>query len=134
MTISATVVLIIFRLIILSISGYFIYECVSESETIKAIVTSSIALLLIVSIWIGGFWYFSHTESGKRAMKTQDSNLNSGIQREVIVYDMNGHKIEHCEGRFDVEYRDERVMFDDENGKRHIIYFKSGTVIINELL
>lgn len=48
-------------------------------------------------------------------------------------YDMDGDELEYFRGRFDVDYEDERIMFDDENGNRHVIYFKSGTVIINEI-
>ena len=46
---------------------------------------------------------------------------------------MDGDELERYRGRFDVDYSDGRVLFDDEEGNRHIIYFKSGTVIINEL-
>ena len=49
------------------------------------------------------------------------------------MYDMDGDELEYFRGRFDVDYEDERIMFDDENGNRHVIYFKSGTVIINEI-
>ena len=84
-------------------------------------------------MWIFANWYCNNTESGKRALKTQNSNFNAGIEREVIVYDMNGHELERFQGKFDVDYTNDRVMFDDENGNRHIIYFKSGTVIVNEI-
>ena len=66
-------------------------------------------------------------------MKTQDSNFNNGIEREVIVYDMDGDIIQTYTGKFDIEYEDERILFDDENGLRHVIYFKTGTVIVNEI-
>lgn len=77
-------------------------------------------------------WYFSSTEKGKRAMKTQESNLNSGIERIVKVYDIKGDIIAEYEGKFDVDYNESRIIFDDENGKRHIIYCKTATVVIDE--
>ena len=32
-----------------------------------------------------------------------------------------------------MEYDDDRILFDDENGLRHIIYYPTGTVIIDEV-
>ena len=76
---------------------------------------------------------YSNTEAGKRAYKDQVSNFDSGITRTVTVYDINGNIIEQYSGKFDVETDNPGyVLFDDENGKRHIIYFTTGTVIIDE--
>ena len=49
------------------------------------------------------------------------------------MYDINGEVVESYRGRFDVSYNDERVMFDDEQGHRHIIYFKTGMVTVNDV-
>ena len=89
---------------------------------------------MIVSTILLGFmlWYFGSTEKGKRAMKSQESNLNGGIERTVKVYDIKGKIIAEYEGKFDVEYNESRIIFDDENGKRHIIYYKTATVVIDE--
>lgn len=76
---------------------------------------------------------YSNTESGKRALKGQNSNFNSGIERVVSVYDINGKLIEQYEGKFDVETdNDNYILFDDEEGRRHIIFYKTGTVIVDE--
>lgn len=89
---------------------------------------------MIVSAILLGFllWYFGSTEKGKRAMKTQESNLNGGIERTVKVYDINGEIVAEYEGKFDVDHNQSRIIFDDENGKRHIIYYNMATVIIDE--
>ena len=89
---------------------------------------------VIASVLILGFmlWYFGSTEKGKRAMKTQKSNLNGGIERAVKVYDINGEIVAEYEGKFDVDYNQSRIIFDDENGKRHVIYYSVATVIIDE--
>lgn len=89
---------------------------------------------VIASAIILGFmlWYFGNTEKGKRAMKTQDSNFNGGIERTVKVYDINGEIVAEYEGKFDVDHNQSRIIFDDENGKRHIIYYKTATVVIGE--
>ena len=49
------------------------------------------------------------------------------------VYDVNGKLIEKYEGKFDVETdHDNYILFDDEEGRRHIIFYKTGTVIVDE--
>lgn len=78
-------------------------------------------------------WYYNSTASGARAVKTQESNFNKGIERKVTVYDMEGDVIKEYEGKFDVDYDDDRIIFDDENNLRHIIYYPTGTVIIDEV-
>ena len=45
-----------------------------------------------------------------------------------------GDLIHEYTGKFDIEFNDnERILFDDENGNRHVIYFKTGTVIVDEV-
>ena len=56
-----------------------------------------------------------------------------GIQRKVTVYDMEGDIIKEYEGKFDVDYDNDRIIFDDEHGLRHIIYYPTGTVIIDDV-
>jgi len=90
-------------------------------------------LLIIIGSWAIGIWYYNGTEAGKRALKTQESNFNGGIKRRVTVYDVEGDMIAEYEGKFDIEYDDDRILFDDEQGLRHIIYYPTGNVIIDEL-
>lgn len=92
-----------------------------------------ICLAMAVGIWVGGWFYCNHTEGGKRALKTQQSNFNGGIERRVLVYDVSGYIIADYQGKFDIEYDDDRILFDDEEGLRHIIYYPTGTVIIDEI-
>ena len=68
-----------------------------------------------------------------RKLKTVGSELNNGLEREIIVYDAAGNEVYRQSGKFDVEYTNDRLLYDDENGKRHAIYFKNGIAVINEL-
>lgn len=133
MTIGAVFIFAVLTITIVGFGGYILYACVDEHNVIGAVLTFVIAGAIVAGMWIGGSWYYKNTEEGKRALKTQDSNIHGGIEREIIVYDMEGDEIERFQGRFDVDYNDERIMFDDEHGNRHVIYFKSGTVIVNEI-
>jgi len=112
------------------ITGCVTVEADNKSTKIISFVLSAI---VIISLTIGMRWYYSNTESGKRAMKSQESNLNAGIERRVEVYDMEGDLIKEYEGKFDVTYNEARILFDDENGKRHVIYYSTGTVVIDEI-
>lgn len=87
----------------------------------------------IVAALAGMLFYYNGTAAGGRAFKSQESNFNKGIERVVKVYDVEGKLIQEYEGKFDIEYDDDRIVFDDENNKRHIIYYPTGTVIVDEV-
>lgn len=127
MTIGAIVICILLTIMIVGFCSFWVGQ--GEFTLLGAI----IGVLISAFLWCGCLFYFGHTEKGKRAMKSQDANLNGGITRQVLVYDMDGDLIAEYTGKFDVDYSDERIMFDDENGQRHIIYFKSGTVVVDEI-
>ncbi len=91
-------------------------------------------IIIIAFLIIASGWYFTSTEKGKRMTKDFKSNVSGGIHRQVKVYDINGKLIEEYKGTFDMEtIHDNYILFDDENGLRHIIYFTTGTIIIDEL-
>ena len=131
MTYGAIIVCSIITLIIVGMClgiGY------SAGSGIKDVIIGGFVGALISAIMWGCVgWYYNSTEAGKRARKSQDSNFNGGITRRVRVYDMYGDVLEEYTGKFDVDYGSERILFDDENGKRHVIYYKSGTVIVDEI-
>ena len=133
MTVGGIVLCIVGTLVVLVIAGLIAYSLMDNDYKIGALGVLAVGMAIIAGIWVFGNWWYSSTEEGKRAIKTQDSNFNGGITREVTVYDMDGDILAHYKGKFDVEYSDERILFDDENGQRHIIYFKSGTVVVDEV-
>ena len=89
-----------------------------------------IAVLLSTAIMM---WTFTGCASLERTKKDWQSEMENGIKREITVFSATGEKIWSFEGKFDVDYSSERILFDDENNKRHIIYFKGGTVVVNEV-
>ena len=100
---------------------------------VRALISVSIALAVALAVIFACWWSFC-TEQGKRAYKDQVSNTAGGLPRTLRVYDMNGDLIESYTGRFDMDSNnnEQPIIFDDENGKRHIIYCMTGTVIIDE--
>lgn len=99
--------------------------------------TAIIAEIIIMVLIIGGCGaYRLNTESGKRGLKSWKSETSGGLNRTVTVYDIKGKEIAKYTGRFDVEENMLegviKVKFDDDKGKRHIIYAQTGTVLIDE--
>ena len=131
MTIGAWVGFVIAALILI-IVGLSAGVSLGDGKAAPAVVGTLCGI--IASVLVLGFmlWYFGSTEKGKRAMKTQESNFNGGIERTVKVYDIKGDIIAEYEGKFDVDYNESRIIFDDERGKRHIIYYKTATIVIDE--
>lgn len=95
-------------------------------------VLSVVAFCLCFILFLAMHWYFNNTATGRRAYKSQESNFNNGIDRVVRVYDVNGQLITEYEGKFDITYDNDRILFDDQNGKRHVIYYPTGTVTVDE--
>lgn len=126
-----TIILCSVLALCLLILGVVIAVC---AESIPGKILGIIVCIAIaVGIWVAGWFYCTHTEDGKRALKTQQSNFGGGIERRVTVYDIEGDVIAEYRGKFDVEYDNDRILFDDENGMRHIIYYPTGNVIIDEI-
>jgi hypothetical protein len=80
-------------------------------------------VLIIVAIAVANGANF------QRGWKSLQSNYGGGLNRTITVYDYNGNPIKSWSGKFDVQESESRVFFDDENGKRVIIY---NGIVINE--
>ncbi|MCB7306158.1 hypothetical protein NE683_12205 [Bariatricus massiliensis] len=115
----------------LIIAGVNIYGLANGGG--KSCIAGLIASLVVAALICGGLaWWLYNTEGGKRAIKDTQSNISGGIERTVTVYDFDGDVLQQYTGKFDVSYDSERIKFDDEKGKRHVIYYTTGTVIIDE--
>ena len=106
---------------------YHVSKCNGDKPILITISIGIIAIILVVS------YYFIFSESGKRNIKSIRSDLDGGTTRIVTVYDIEGDVIAEYKGKFDIEYDSDRILFDDENGYRHIIYYPTGNVIIDEI-
>lgn len=131
MTVSGIITGIVITAVILLLGIFILSE---DMEIPGKIIGVTILIAIIAGTWFGLVWYFNNTAAGARALKTQQSNFDNGINRVITVYDIEGDVIQQYEGKFDIDYSDERILFDDEQGNRHIIYFKTGTVIVTEVM
>ena len=126
---------IIFGILLACMIGVIIYMIIENVEAKYKIIALIIEVVLIVAVVGGCAAYHTKTESGKRILKTWQSETSGGIDRTVTVYDINGEEVAKYTGRFDVEESSQegvvKIKFDC-NGKRHIIYAQTGTVLIDE--
>ena len=132
MTIGTIVLIVIIAIIGLAIAAVLLWLW-HEDESMGFLVGAIVSIVLAAAICIFAAWWNLNTESGRRAMKDQQSNLTGGIERTVSVYDINGNLMERYSGKFDIETdRTSYILFDDEDGNRHMIYYTTGTVIVDE--
>lgn len=92
--------------------------------------------IIIVGATLGiGYWYYNNTADGARALKDEQSNLNNGLMREIIITAQDGREIFYYKGKCDIETDNSNyILFEDEEGYRHIIYKGAlDTIIVNEL-
>ena len=97
-------------------------DCYSATWWIITGLVSIIVIGVIMAI-IG--WYNTNTAAGIRALKDFKSNVNNGIEREIIITAEDGREIFCYDGKIDIEsnHEDNYIKFDDERGKRYIIYY-----------
>lgn len=133
MTVGGIIGCVCLSVVLLAIGIAVAYWCFEENRNALVAITIFFMIIFIFFTWFGFYWYYNNTEAGKRAIKTQESNFDGGITREVKVYDVEGDLIQEYKGKFDIDYDDDRIIFDDEKGNRHIIYYPTGTVVIDEV-
>lgn len=118
-----------------SVLAYMQFGMFLPAKKKTRIITLLVELALLIALIGGCGIYRTHTESGKRGLKSWQSETSGGINRTVTVYDIKGEEIAKYTGRFDVEESSQegvvKIKFDC-NGKRHIIYAQTGTVLIDE--
>lgn len=88
-------------------------------------ISSLVSIIIIGVIMALTGWYNTNTAAGKRALKDFKSNINNGIEREIIITAEDGREIFRYDGKIDIEsnHEDNYIKFDDEHGKRYIIYY-----------
>lgn len=105
-----------------SILGLGIMIAINADTKGKAIYAIVIALVLVVALAVGLFWYFGNTASGQRALTDQKSELAGGLDRVVTIYTANGDVIAQYSGKIDIEANDGGYVKFDYEGNRYIYY------------
>lgn len=92
-------------------------------KKMKMLAVALIALALVAVCGLGG------CASCSRAIKTFESDVSGGMQRTVEVYTNTGELLTTYEGKIDIQYDDNRTLF-DLDGRRYTI--NGGIVIVEE--
>lgn len=85
-------------------------------------IATAVAVVSVISL--GG------CASISRFGKSLDSDFSGGLDRTVNVYTNTGQLVESYEGKIDIQYEDNRTLFDID-GKR--VTINGGIVIVEEL-
>lgn len=104
------------------------YERRLKGMKMRKTIIRVISVLVVIVVLVTAFG----RESFRRYFKTLFSDFSGGLNRTVTVYDIDGNEIKSYTGKFDVDYNNDRIIFDDENGKRHMIFIKTGSITIDE--
>ena len=90
-------------------------------------------LIEIICMLVVALLLCSCSESCARSCKDFQSDHNGGLYRTVKVYDIDGELVAEYTGKFDIETdHSTYILWDDEMGKRHIVYFSTFNIIIDE--
>ena len=99
-------------------------------ETLRMTISYIIAVIIILTMIFDGLWYFNNTGKGACALQ---SNLNNGLEREIIITAEDGREIYHYSGKCDIEINDGYLLFEDTEDKHQMIYYGIlDTIIISE--
>lgn len=122
-------------LFICAVCAFVCVQATQGSDPKTKVIVLLIEIVLMIAVVGGCAIYNTRTETGKRHLKTWESETSGGIDRTITVYDIEGEEIAKYSGRFDIEESSQegvvKIKFDCD-GKRHIIYAQTGTVLIDE--
>ena len=88
--------------------------------------------LMIIVLVVGTLFATTGCASVNKWSKDLESEYGNGLNRIVKVYSMDGKLLETYEGKINIEYDDNRVIFQVNGGNRIAIYTKTATVIVEE--
>ena len=95
--------------------------------------TNKHRIIALVLLGVVALALCSCSESCDRYLKDLESDYGGGLPRTITVYDLNGNLVKEYTGKFDIETDNKSyILWDDEMGKRHIIYFSTFNIIIDE--
>lgn len=110
---------------VIVIAGILIALYVWYENKIGAIATIIITILLAICTIIGFDWYHTNLASGVRSYKDYKSEMENGIEREILITAEDGREIFYYEGKVDIEsnHEDNYIKFEGEDGRRYMIYY-----------
>ena len=87
-----------------------------------SILSCIIAVISALILYFGFNWYYTQTESGKRELVDQQSEINGGLDRTINIYTADGELLATYNGKIDIENKDGGYLLFDFKGKRYTYY------------
>ncbi len=129
----ATVIIALTATSLVIVGFVFGIITLTDSRITSKIFAALIAIVTIVGLWLGSNYYYTNTARGLRKSRDYKSNISLGVDRTVSVMEDDGNIIYTYSGKIDIETdNDNYILFDDEEGKRHIIYKGATQMILVE--
>ena len=127
-------IIVVLAVTSLAIVGFvFSIIVLTDCSVISKIISALIAIAIIAGLWLGSNYYYTNTARGLRKSRDYKSNISLGVDRTVSVMEDDGNIIYTYSGKIDIETdNDNYILFDDEEGKRHIIYKGATQMILVE--
>lgn len=113
----------------------FIFSIIvlTDLRPLSKIFSTIVAITIIAGLWLGSNYYYTNTATGLRKSRDYKSNISLGVDRTVSVMEDDGNVIYTYSGKIDIETDNNNyILFDDEEGKRHIIYKGATQMILVE--
>ena len=112
-----------FIAVIIAVVGICIFVTAHNVESkIGMVITGLITIGLILGIFGVMNWYYTSTESGKRAVVDQQSDFGGGLDRTINIYTADGEIIATYTGKIDIENKEGGYLLFDYDGKRYTYY------------
>ena len=86
----------------------------------------------LIAICLMSIFLFTGCASLNKWSKNWESELGNGLNRVVKVYSIDGKLLETYEGKIDIDYEDNRVLFQIDGGNRIAIYGETAIVVVEE--
>lgn len=86
---------------------------------------------LRLGIYIGSRWKENDIDDFSK-MSIEPELSNESTKQTITVYNADGNTIKQYKSCLDVEGDDYSIIFNDENGRGHEIYYSIGIVIVDE--
>lgn len=129
----ATIIVVLAVTSLIIVGFVFSLIVLTDCSKISKTVVTLIAIVTIAGLWLGSNYYYTSTARGLRKSRDYKSNISLGVDRTVSVMEDDGNVIYTYSGKIDIETdNDNYILFDDEEGKRHIIYKGATQMILVE--
>lgn len=119
----------IFTLVLIGAGLYMMWDEILHPAAGIASIIGVILIVVLISV------FYLNSQTFQRNYREAVTNYDTdSVYREMYVVSRSGEIIYETEGSYDIEYKDNRLRWIDEDGYVQLIYLgDSATVVVNEI-